>query len=395
MLAYHYVQLNHRNGSWCIQLISAPLQHEPVNPSVISQRHMELIHLLYTWMSQCSTTHIFPPPLLLFPRWHPLVRVKHTNCRVLLLGFVIVWRVSVSAYKYIAVFCVTSDYYFEHTLYKPSWCFRTAPYHPSSNGLAERAVQTFKQGLRRNKEGSLETRLARFLFTYRLTPQTSTGQSPAELLLGRRPRSRLDVLHPDTALRVQRSQLCQKQHHDIHAKARNLQVGDRVYIKNFTGQPAWKPGVIVEQTGPVSFQVETADGRKQKRHVDHLRIWYPKDTSPGNYRAWEAPNLPNTQDPRHITEGQQPTAPDASEPIAPPLSSAGQEPVVTEPPSSVRRSGRSRRPPDRFGVWAVVRPLTVIAPRGERCRVLLLGFVIVWRVSVSGLVPISILLYFV
>ena len=47
---------------------------------------------------------------------------------------------------------------------------RTPPYHPASNGLAERAVQTFKGGMKKLKEGTLETKLARFLFTYRITP---------------------------------------------------------------------------------------------------------------------------------------------------------------------------------------------------------------------------------
>ena len=43
---------------------------------------------------------------------------------------------------------------------------RSTPYHPATNGLAERAVQTFKQGLKKLTEGSLEKRLARFLFSY-------------------------------------------------------------------------------------------------------------------------------------------------------------------------------------------------------------------------------------
>ena len=75
---------------------------------------------------------------------------------------------------------------------------KTAPFHPSSNGLAERAVQTFKEGMKKLKDGSLETRVSRFLSRYRITPQTSTGVSSAELLLGRKPRSRLDLSYPDT-----------------------------------------------------------------------------------------------------------------------------------------------------------------------------------------------------
>ena len=71
-------------------------------------------------------------------------------------------------------------------------------YHPASNGLAERAFQTFKEGMKKmlNME-SLETRVSRFLFKYRITPHSTTGIAPAEMLMSRKPRSRLDVLHPD------------------------------------------------------------------------------------------------------------------------------------------------------------------------------------------------------
>ena len=70
----------------------------------------------------------------------------------------------------------------------------SAPYHPSSNGLAERAVQVVKRGLRKVTKGSLSNRLATVLFTYRLAPQSMTELSPSELLLGRPPRTRLDLL---------------------------------------------------------------------------------------------------------------------------------------------------------------------------------------------------------
>ena len=48
------------------------------------------------------------------------------------------------------------------------------PYHPSSNGAAERLVQTFKTSLKKIIEGKevkeLNTILQHFLLTYRTTP---------------------------------------------------------------------------------------------------------------------------------------------------------------------------------------------------------------------------------
>ena len=58
-------------------------------------------------------------------------------------------------------------------------------------------MQSFKNALRKIQGGSLQSRLTQFLFRYRLTPHTTTGYSPAEMLMGRRPRSHLDLLHPD------------------------------------------------------------------------------------------------------------------------------------------------------------------------------------------------------
>ena len=59
---------------------------------------------------------------------------------------------------------------------------KSAPYHPATNGIAERAVQILKQGLKKNNEGCLSDRIAKLLFTYRRTPHSTTGVSPAKLL---------------------------------------------------------------------------------------------------------------------------------------------------------------------------------------------------------------------
>ena len=59
-----------------------------------------------------------------------------------------------------------------------------ATYHPSSNGLAEQAVKTVKEGIKNMSEGCLLDKLSRFLFHYRITPQSTTGKAPAELMMG-------------------------------------------------------------------------------------------------------------------------------------------------------------------------------------------------------------------
>ena len=72
-----------------------------------------------------------------------------------------------------------------------------SPYHPSSNGIAERAVKTLKEELKKcgNTE-SLQCQISRILFHNRITPHSTTGVPPAELLSGRRIRSHLDQVKP-------------------------------------------------------------------------------------------------------------------------------------------------------------------------------------------------------
>ena len=144
-------------------------------------------------------------------------------------------------------------------------------YHPSSNGLAERANQVVKRGLKKVKAGSMRTRLSKILFAYRLTPQTTTGVAPAELLIGRRPRSRLDLLKPYTADKVEKKQMDQKKQHDQNARGRNFGVGDKAFVRNYHQGEKWLSGFIKKRTGPVSFLIKLTDGRYRRCHQDQLR----------------------------------------------------------------------------------------------------------------------------
>ncbi|XP_043240802.1 dynein axonemal assembly factor 3 homolog [Amphibalanus amphitrite] len=66
--------------------------------------------------------------------------------------------------------------------------------------MAERAVGSLKNSLKAtlaaDDSGGMELALARVLMAYRATPHVSTGRTPAEVLLGRNIRTRLNLLVP-------------------------------------------------------------------------------------------------------------------------------------------------------------------------------------------------------
>jgi transposase InsO family protein len=155
----------------------------------------------------------------------------------------------------------------------------SSPWHPASNGLAERAVQTVKNGLKKITDGTLESRLSRFLARYRITPHSTTGVSPSELLMKRKLRSRLDLVCPSIASRVQSAQEKQKYYHDRHTIPRTIQVNDTVHARNFATGPPWMAGTVVETPGPLSFKVKLGDGRIIRRHMDHIRMRYSSDST--------------------------------------------------------------------------------------------------------------------
>ena len=90
---------------------------------------------------------------------------------------------------------------------------KVAPYHPASNGLAERAVRIFKEGYEKMEDGSVQTKLSRLLLSYRTTPHSTTGVPPAELLMKRRLHAHLNQLVPSRADRVRNKQSQQKAAH--------------------------------------------------------------------------------------------------------------------------------------------------------------------------------------
>jgi len=149
---------------------------------------------------------------------------------------------------------------------------RCAPYHPASNGAAERFVRTFKEAMKASQHDGLSSqhRLQNFLMTYRITPHATTNVTPCSLFVGRNIRTRFDRLQPSVEETVLAKQAAQSDHHNQHAKDRHFHTGQAVMVHNFRPGPSWVPGTIRKQLGPLSFTVDV-QGQQWKRHTDHLR----------------------------------------------------------------------------------------------------------------------------
>uniref|UniRef100_A0A0K8T6F4 RNA-directed DNA polymerase n=1 Tax=Lygus hesperus TaxID=30085 RepID=A0A0K8T6F4_LYGHE len=140
----------------------------------------------------------------------------------------------------------------------------SASNHPATNGLAERCIQTLKRRLKAAAGDTtpLPTKVQNILFRYRATPLVS-GQSPAELYLKRRIRTRLDALLPNANARVPSS--------PSSSRVRSLRVGERVQAKVHQGnRDVWQFGTVSKKLGQFHYVIELDSGRSLKRHINQL-----------------------------------------------------------------------------------------------------------------------------
>lgn len=178
------------------------------------------------------------------------------------------------------------------------------PYHPKSNGEAERFVRTLKEGIRRRVGGSVSHNLGLndFLLTYRTTPHSTTGRTPSEMLYGRRIRTKLDLIKPDLGEKILRRQTGDK-------VTDALAVGERVITQDYRDRrPKWIEGVVTDKLSPVTYLVDVGSSDKAmiwKRHQDQLRVtegdWNRRD-SPLEAEADECLTPTESEDPRNLHE---------------------------------------------------------------------------------------------
>ncbi len=152
------------------------------------------------------------------------------------------------------------------------------PYSPSSNGQAERGVRSFKEGLKKalgeggGGKSNIKAKLINYLLRYRATPHATTGKSPAELLFGRKIRTKLDLVHPrkdHQTKQVTKAQERQKKNYDKSTKEKFFKVGDRVWARNYRGKKFWAEAIVIE-AGSRWYLVKTKLNMPWKRHANQL-----------------------------------------------------------------------------------------------------------------------------
>jgi transposase InsO family protein len=138
----------------------------------------------------------------------------------------------------------------------------TAPYHPPSNGIAERFVRSFKEGMLKQQQSGQTNKLVALrnvLRNYRWTPHTTTGTPPAEALFRRPIRTELARLKPSST--------------KFKTKNQKYNIGQMIWMRHHQRNKRleWKSGVVKRNIGSMMYEIMLTDGQKHIRHQNQLR----------------------------------------------------------------------------------------------------------------------------
>jgi transposase InsO family protein len=248
---------------------------------------------------------------------------------------------------------------------------RTTPYHPQGNGTCERFNSTLLNmlgTLSDDKKTDWKAHVPFLVHAYNASKHTTTGYSPFYLMYGRHPRLPIDIAMgiepaerqseksmPDYVAEIKKklanayttaSRLAtsagnrSKEYYDRKEKGATVEVGDRVLVRNVgvRGKQKlanrWEDMIykVIEQPNkdiPV-FTIKAEGGGARKRTV-HRNLLLPVNFLPLSDQRVEKNN---------------PLNPEADS-FKPRLERRRRQLPVT-PPTELRRSDRTRKPPDLF-----------------------------------------------
>lgn len=225
----------------------------------------------------------------------------------------------------------------------------TAPYHPSTNGQAERLVQTVKNSLRKifsepkNRELTLSEALRAFLLQYRITPHCTTGIAPAERMFNRKMRSPFNINWTDKSNIVTNV--------NSNKNVRDFAIGDMVRCRNYRGLLKWKLGKVISRIGKLHYRVKLEDGRIWERHVDQLLRTGELEDKNSLEKSWastlnDQPFFSEEHNEETVIDSQNRIEDDTNEPL--PLARREDEQLYPEPedcrPQTEESEQRRERP---------------------------------------------------
>ena len=214
---------------------------------------------------------------------------------------------------------------------------KSTVHSPNLNGQAERMVQTSKNGVN-HFEGvmNIQRKLDQFLMHYRVTPHSTTGVSPAEMMFGRKIRTKFDLLRPGETIAdkvVTAQQKMRNSYNKSAPRKLELRTNDKVKVRNYGRGPKWKDAIITEKTGSVTYRCKVfPDDVIIHRHLN--QIW------PDRRSSTSSDHSSHSQDDFHSDGTHEDTTEDSS-------TSSGNSPNIHP---TVTRSGRITKPPDRMNL---------------------------------------------